>query len=74
MISLFVWPVAFDTSGMRGPAGNICYRQHGSQVHLNTQTPPLRQSRDTTGKGVVDIAKWNFSRLFGGEYVKNFLL
>jgi hypothetical protein len=38
-ISLLAWPIAFDPSGMGGPTGNICYRWHGSQVHLGTQAP-----------------------------------
>jgi hypothetical protein len=48
-VSLLVWPIASDPSGMGGPTGNICYRRHGSQAHLGTQAPPLRQSRDTSG-------------------------
>jgi hypothetical protein len=48
-VSLLVWPIAFDPSGMGGSTGNICYRRHGSQAHLGT---PLRQSRDTSGGGI----------------------
>jgi hypothetical protein len=47
-VSLLVWRIAFDLSGMGGPTGNICYRQRGSQVHLGMQAPPLGQSRDTS--------------------------
>jgi hypothetical protein len=53
-ISLLVWPIAFDPSGMGGSTGNICYRRHGSQVHLGTQAPPLRQSRDTS-RGLMTV-------------------
>jgi hypothetical protein len=52
-VSLLVWPIAFDPSGMGGPTGNICYRRHGSQVHLGTQAPPLRQSGDTSRGSVL---------------------
>jgi hypothetical protein len=34
------------------------YRQHGCQVHLGTQAPPLRQSRDTSGGIVTDVIKY----------------
>ena len=44
-VSLFVWVITLDLSGMGGPAGSI--RQRSSQIHLTTQAPPLRQSRDT---------------------------
>jgi hypothetical protein len=47
-VPFLVWSIAFDPAGMGGPTGNICYRRHGSQVHLGTQAPPLRQSRDTS--------------------------
>jgi hypothetical protein len=53
-VFLFVWPIAFDPSSMGGPTGNICYRRHGSQVHLGTQAPPLQQSSDTRGGHVED--------------------
>jgi hypothetical protein len=51
-VSLLVWPIAFDPSSMGGPTGNICYRRHGSQVHLGMQALPLRQSRDTS-RGLI---------------------
>jgi hypothetical protein len=50
-VSLLVWPIAFDPSGMGGPTSNKCYRRHGSQAHFDTQAPPLRQSSDTSGGG-----------------------
>jgi hypothetical protein len=50
-VSLLVWPLAFDPSSMGGPTGNICYRRHGSQVHLGTQAPSLWQSIDTSWGG-----------------------
>jgi hypothetical protein len=34
---------------MGRPTSSICYCQHSSRDHLNTQAPPLRQSRDTFG-------------------------
>jgi hypothetical protein len=52
-VSLLVWPIAFDPSGMGGPTSNICYRRHDSQAHLGTQAPPLRESRDTSGGPIV---------------------
>jgi hypothetical protein len=36
-VSVLVWPIAFEPPGMGSPTGNICYRRHGSQVHLGTQ-------------------------------------
>jgi hypothetical protein len=48
-VSLFVWVITLDLSGMGGPTRSISYRQHSSQVHVTAQAPPLRQSRDTIG-------------------------
>ena len=31
------------------PCQKLCYHQHSSEVHLTTQAPPLRQSRNTFG-------------------------
>jgi hypothetical protein len=39
-VSVLVWRIAFNPSGMGGPTGNICYHRHA---------PPLRQSRYTSG-------------------------
>jgi hypothetical protein len=48
-VSLFVWVITLDLSGMGGPTGSKSYRQHSSQDHVTTQAPLLRQSRDTFG-------------------------
>ena len=48
-VSLFVWVITLDLSGMEGPTSSICYSQHSSQDHVTVQVPPLRQSRDTFG-------------------------
>jgi len=48
-VSLFVWIITLDLSGMGGPTNSICYCQHSSQHHVTTQAPPLRQNRDTFG-------------------------
>jgi len=48
-LSLFIRVITLDLSGMGGPTSSIRYRQHSSQVHVTTQAPPLRQSRDTFG-------------------------
>jgi hypothetical protein len=52
-VSIFVWVIPLDLSGMGGPTSSICYRQHSSRVHVTTQAPPLRQSRDTFGGQVI---------------------
>ena len=31
------------------PCQKLCYHQHSSQIHLTTQDPPLRKSRNTFG-------------------------
>ena len=49
-VSLFVWVITLDLSGMGGPTSSIRYRQHSSQDHVTTQAPPLRQSWDTFGE------------------------
>jgi hypothetical protein len=46
-VSLFVWVITLDLSGMGDPTSSISYRQHSSRVHVTAQAPPLRQSRDT---------------------------
>jgi hypothetical protein len=46
-VSLFVWVITLDLSGMGDPTSSIRYCQNSSQDHLTTQAPPLRQSRDT---------------------------
>ena len=48
-VSLFVWVIALDLSGMGGPTSSIRYRQHSCQVRMTMQPPPLHQSRDTFG-------------------------
>jgi hypothetical protein len=48
-VSLFVWVITLDLSGMGGSTNSIRYRQHSSWDHVTTQAPPLRQSRDTFG-------------------------
>jgi hypothetical protein len=48
-VSLFVWVIILDLSGMGGPTSSVSYRQHSSRVHVTTQAPPLRQSTDTIG-------------------------
>jgi hypothetical protein len=68
-VSLFVWVITLDLSGMGGPTSSIRYCQQSSRDHLTTQAPPLRQSRDTFGGNVtftaVNItASWAFN-LFG---------
>jgi hypothetical protein len=57
-VSLFVWVITLDLSGMGGPTSSVRYRQHNSQDHVTTQAPPLRQSRDTFG-GNGDTRTWN---------------
>jgi uncharacterized protein YceK len=47
MVSLFVWVITLDLSGMGGPTSSLRYRQHSSWDHVTTQAPPLRQSRDS---------------------------
>jgi hypothetical protein len=47
-VSLFVWVITLDLSGMGGPTSSICYRQHGCQDHVTTQTPPLHQQCSQT--------------------------
>jgi hypothetical protein len=51
-VSLFVCVIPLDLSGMGGPTSSIRYLQHSSRVHVITQAPPLRQSRDTF-RGIV---------------------
>jgi len=46
-VSLFIWVITFDLSGMGGPNSNTRYRQHSSQDHVTSQAPPLRKTRDT---------------------------
>ena len=46
-VSLFVWVITFDLSGLGEPASS--YRPLSSQDHLITQAPPLRRSRDIFG-------------------------
>jgi hypothetical protein len=53
-VSLFVWGIPLDQSGTGGPTSSMSYRQHSSRVHVSTQTPPLRQSRDTFGGGLYE--------------------
>jgi hypothetical protein len=48
-VSLFVWVITLDLSGMGGPTSSKRYRQHSFWDHGTTQAPPLRQSRDTFG-------------------------
>ena len=48
-VSLFVWVITLDLSGMWGPTSSICYYQHNSRDHMTTQAPPQRQSRDSFG-------------------------
>jgi hypothetical protein len=67
-VSFLVWPITFDSSNMGGPTGNICYRRHGSEVHLGTQAPPLRQSRDTSG-GANRIGLDLFLTKFGKPFI-----
>jgi len=50
-LSLFVWVITVNLSGMGGPTSTIRYRQHSSWVHMTTQAPPVRQSCDTFGGG-----------------------
>ena len=38
-VSLFVWVITIDLSGMGGPSSSICYRPHSSQDHVTTQAP-----------------------------------
>jgi hypothetical protein len=45
-VSLFIWVIALDLSGMGGLTGSIRYRQHRSRIHMTTQAPPLCQSRN----------------------------
>jgi len=54
-VSLFVWVVTLDLSGMGGPTGSTRYRQHSCQDHVTTQAPPLRQSRDTFRGTIVSV-------------------
>jgi hypothetical protein len=35
-VSLFVWVITFEVSGMGGPTSSIRYRQHSSWDHVNT--------------------------------------
>jgi hypothetical protein len=44
-VSLFVWVITLDLSGIGGPTSSTCYHQHSSRVYMTTQAPPLRQSR-----------------------------
>ena len=50
-VSLFIWVITLDLSGMGGPTSSICYSQHSSRDHMTAQAPPLRQSSDTFGGG-----------------------
>ena len=47
-VSLFVWVITLDLSGMGGPTSCICYCQHSSQDHVTTQAPPLHQQCSQT--------------------------
>jgi hypothetical protein len=62
---------------MRGPTSSICYRQHSSQVHMTTQAPPLRQSRDTfggtTGKIVPYVAECKMVPLYSLQSSQKYL-
>ena len=58
-ISLLVWVITLDLSGMGGPTISIHYRQHSSGVRMTTQAPPLHQSRDTFG-GSLRVVPWHF--------------
>ena len=49
----FVWVITLDLSGMGGPTSSIRYRQHSSQDHVTTQTPPQRQSKDIFGGYII---------------------
>jgi hypothetical protein len=53
-VSLFVWVITLDLSGMGGPTSSIRYRQHSYWDHVTTQAPPRRQSRDTFRGGLWD--------------------
>jgi hypothetical protein len=46
-VSLVVWVIILDLSGMGGPTSSIRYCQHSSWDPVTTQAPPLNQSRDT---------------------------
>jgi hypothetical protein len=46
-LSLFVWVITLDLSGMGGPTSSARYRQYSCRVHVTAQAPPLRQSTDT---------------------------
>jgi hypothetical protein len=48
-VSLFVWVITLDLSGMVGPTSSLRYRQHSSWDHVITQAPPLRRSKDIFG-------------------------
>ena len=48
-MSLFVWVITLDLSGMGDPTSSLRYHQHSSQDHVTNQAPPLLQSRDTFG-------------------------
>jgi hypothetical protein len=54
-VSLFVWVITLDLSGMGGPTSSICYRQHSYWDRVTTQAPPLRQGRDTFGGDLLRL-------------------
>ena len=54
-VSLFVWVITLDLSGIGGPTSSIGYYQHSSRDHMTTQAPPLRQSRDTWILGKLNV-------------------
>jgi hypothetical protein len=51
-VSLFVWVITFDLSGVGGCTSSMRYRQQSSRDCMTTQAPPQRQSRDTFGRGL----------------------
>ena len=58
-VSLFVWVITLDLSGMGGPTSSIRYYQHSSRDHMTTQPPPPPQSRDTFGEGGWGVEVYN---------------
>jgi hypothetical protein len=60
-VSLLVWVITLDLSGMGDPNSSPHYCQHSSRNLLTTQAPPLRQSRDTFGRKMGPHTAQNFT-------------
>jgi hypothetical protein len=63
-LSLFVWVITLDLSGIGCATSSICYHQHSSWDHMTTPAPTLRPSKDTFRGHISCQYLKNFSAMF----------